>query len=460
MNNDEIWLSFLNNISTKVSTMSYNTWFKDIKLAEINNDKAIIITPHKLIKNHIETNYIEIIEEIFENLLKKQLDVSIYTLEDYEKEKLFVDKINKPDNFVDNEEVINKKNISNLKDIYSFDNFIVGDTNKFAYLASVSVAEKPGKLYNPLFIYGNSGLGKTHLMHAIGNYCEKNNNNNVLYVSSEDFINDFINASRKNKKNETDLDYIEFFKKKYRNIDVLMIDDIQFLGSASKSQQEFTNTFNSLYQNEKQIIICSDRSVDDLKLMENRLKTRFNWGLTVNIYPPDFDLKVEIIKKKIKSSEYQLNLNEDVIIFIANNCGNDVRNLEGALNRLLAYSATWNHGVNISLEFAMDALTDYTNNMLYTQNSIEKVQRAVSDYYKINVEDMKSKKRSNNIAFPRQVAMYMSRLLTEETYPKIGLEFGGRDHSTVIFAYEKINKDLKTNHQLNSIINEIKNNIL
>ena len=235
-----------------------------------------------------------------------------------------------------------------------------------------------------------------------------------------------------------------------------MIDDIQFLGSANATQQEFTNTFNSLYYKEKQIIICSDRSVDDLKMFADRLRTRFNWGLKAIISVPEFDLKVKIIKNKIKTSDLAIDLSEEIIDFMASNCGSDVRNLEGMITRLAAYSAICNIK-NYTLETAMEALDEYVNGMgQYTVNSIGKIINIVSQYFKLTPDDLKGKKRSKDIANARMIAMYLCRILTDETYPRIGLEFGGRDHSTVIHAYEKINEDIKNNGELEKIISELK----
>ena len=237
---------------------------------------------------------------------------------------------------------------------------------------------------------------------------------------------------------------------------MLMIDDIQFLGSANATQQEFTNTFNSLYSNSKQIIICSDRSVDDLKMFADRLKTRFNWGLKAIISVPDFDLKVKIIKNKIKTADLAIDLSDEIIDFMASNCGSDVRNLEGMITRLAAYSSIW--GIQIlSLENAMEALDEYVNGMgQYTENSIGKIINVVSEYFKLTPDDLKGKKRSKNIANARMIAMYLCRVLTDETYPRIGLEFGGRDHSTVIHGYDKINDDMKSNGELEKMISELK----
>lgn len=450
MDKDTLWKKFLDNISTKISNISVNTWFKDTKIYEINDDNITLIANHEAIKKHLKDSYYDIIDEIFIELTGKSHNIKIVVKED----------IHEPEKILETDNENNKQNLKlkTLNKKYNFDSFIVGETNKIAYLAAVAVSESPGNLYNPLFIYGNSGLGKTHLMNAIGNYAEEQLGKNVLYITAETFVNDFMSITRKYPDNKN-LDYIDLFKKKYRDVDILMIDDIQFLSGATKSQQEFTNTFNSLYHNDKQIIICSDKSVNDLQLLEERLKTRFNWGLTVNIYPPDIELKIEILKKKIKLQDFALDIPEDVIKFIASSCGNDVRNLEGALTRLCAFSAIMGEK-NITLKFAMEALKDYTDHLLYSNNSVEKIQMHVAEYFNISVEDLKGKKRSKAISHPRAIAMYLSRILTEETYPRIGLEFGGKDHSTVIHAYEKISNEIRTNKQLDDIIIEIKNSII
>ena len=338
---------------------------------------------------------------------------------------------------------------------YLFDTFVIGTTNRFAFTAALAVAENPGKAYNPLFIYGSSGLGKTHLMQAIGNYIIKESNKRVLYVTSDRFISDFIGINRKNNNN---LDNIEAFKDKYRNIDVLIIDDIQFLANATQSQQEFFHTFNELHQEGKQIIISSDRSPDDLKLLEERLRTRFSWGLTVNIYPPDYELRLEILKKKLSVHELARPVDNEVLEYIANNCTSDVRKLEGALNRLFAYTTMFNKEV-INLEVATEALKGHLNSYGYVKNNIQKIQSIVADYYQIDVADMKSKKRTNKIAFPRQIAMYLSRIMTDESFPRIGIEFGGKDHSTIIHACEKIEEDMKEDKNLETIINTLKQKI-
>ena len=344
---------------------------------------------------------------------------------------------------------------SNLIESYTFENFVVGDSNRFAKTAAIAVTEQPGKIYNPLFIYGKSGLGKTHLMHAIGNQIMKNSNKKVLYTTSDMFMNDFTGLA---KNDENNLEYATHFKEKYRNVDVLIIDDIQYLVGAEKTQQEFFHTFNSLHQANKQIIISSDRSPDDLKKLEERLRSRFTWGLPVDIYPPDFDLRCRILRNKIKNLDIAELIDEKVIEFIANTCDNDVRYLEGAITRLVAYAAM-TVPKRIDMEFANEALKDYINKNIYDSGNIPSIQKAVCEFYNITIEELKSKKRNNKIAYPRQIAMYLARMMTDESFPRIGLEFGGRDHSTVIHACDKIEEDLKNSKELKEHIKSIKSKI-
>ncbi len=454
MDKGKIWNDFINELKNKVSDVTFNTWFINLKLLTINDKDIVIIVPYSVHKNHIINNYMDIIEEIFLNITGKNLNI-VFCLEGEYKENTLdnIEKIGLDDSVIENFVEARK---TNLNPKYTFDNFVVGDSNRFAFSSCLSVAQNPGKLYNPLFLYGKSGLGKTHLMHAIGNYIVQNTNLRVLYITTDEFMNEFISITRDSGNKEDNFNYIDIFKEKYRDVDVLMIDDIQFLGSANATQQEFTNTFNSLYYKEKQIIICSDRSVDDLKMFADRLRTRFNWGLKAIISVPEFDLKVKIIKNKIKTSDLAIDLSEEIIDFMASNCGSDVRNLEGMITRLAAYSAICNIK-NYTLETAMEALDEYVNGMgQYTVNSIGKIINIVSQYFKLTPDDLKGKKRSKDIANARMIAMYLCRILTDETYPRIGLEFGGRDHSTVIHAYEKINEDIKNNGELEKIISELK----
>ncbi len=340
---------------------------------------------------------------------------------------------------------------TNLNPKFTFDNYVVGNSNRLAFVSARAVAEAPGTIHNPLFIYGRSGIGKTHLMQAIGNYIKDHSKLKVLYTTSNEFRDEFTGIATSNNK----MGYANDFKDKYRSVDVLIIDDIQFLVEAEKTQQEFFHTFNALHQANKQIIISSDKSPDDLKKIEERLRSRFMWGLPVDIYPPDFNLRCEIIRSKIKNTSIENKLNEDVIEYIANSCVNDVRHIEGTINRLLAYTAMMVPD-KITLDFANEALNDYVNTNIFINNSIASIQSAVAEYFKISVDDLKSKRRTNTVVKPRHIAMYLCRVETDENLQKIGLEFGGRDHSTVSTACDKIKEELETNPNLNNVLKEIK----
>ena len=440
---ETIWANFLEEVQKQISPTAYQVWFSELKLVHIDANKITIQVPMPTHQTILGSTYYNIIKNIFLSLTGNECDINFIL----QGENNFIDNIN---NEIEEELDWN----SNLNPNLTFDNFVVGASNKLAYISAVAVAEAPGTIHNPLFIYGKSGLGKTHLMHAIGNYVMQNSNKKVLYVTSDEFMTDYAGFSD-TSKNVNNIDYANQFKSKYRNVDVLIIDDIQFLVGAEKTQQEFFNTFNYLHKTNKQIIISSDRSPDDLKKLEERLRSRFMWGLPVDIYPPDFDLRCRIIKEKLKNTSIESKIDEEVIEYIANACPSDVRHIEGTINRLTACTAMY-VPEKIDLEFAIESLKDFVNKNLYVESSIGKIQKIVADYFKITVEDLKSKKRSNNIAYPRQIAMYLCRMETSETLDKIGLEFGNRDHSTVIFGCEKIEKELKNNIELIDQINKIK----
>ena len=450
MNIDLIWQNFLERIKETISPMLYETWFSETKLVDLNNTTATVIVPMHIHKKHLSENYNDLVEEIFTDITGTNFKIVYFTEDEYQEQNKKVTIIQ--------DVTSNKKVESNLNPKYTFDNFIVGESNKFAKATALAVAEKPGYMYNPLFIYGNSGLGKTHLMHAIGNYILENSDKTVLYVTSEKFVSDFIGINKKNKDGNN-FDNVDIFKKKYRDIDILIIDDIQYLGNANQTQQEFFNTFNDLYGNNKQIIISSDRSPDDLKLLEDRLRTRFNWGLTIDILPPDFNLRMAIIDKKIEGHQMYNTLPKEVKEYIASNCTSDIRKLEGAITRIFAY-ATMMNGCEITLDLAIEALKDYFVKSIISKNKIDQVQQLVANHYNITVEDLKSKKRKAAVALPRQIAMYICRTVLEESFPKIGIEFGGKDHTTVMHSVEKIKNEIKTNGilevEINKIIQEIK----
>lgn len=463
MNEEVLWNKILKKLEKELSSLAYTTWFSDTKLYKIEDNVVYIEVPMQIHKKHLRDNYKDLIVETFLDETNNTYDIEFYLnteIEELEKKKN--ENIDKNIRLIEEYNDVSYKNYdystTNLKKEFNFDTFIVGSSNKFAQAAALSVAENPGIMYNPLFIYGNSGLGKTHLMQAIGNYIFENSDKRVLYVKSDTFISDFINISKKNE-NEENFDKIDFFKDKYRNIDVLIIDDIQSFNSATSSRNEFFHTFNDLRESNKQIIISSDRSPNDLNKFEDRLKTRFSWGLTVNIFPPDINLKREILRKKIIAYDLGKDIPEDVIEYIASNIGPDVRQLEGAINRLMAYSAMFG-GCEINLNLAIDVLKDNITKGIGEKNDVQRIQRIVAEYFQISVEDIRSKKRSSNIAFPRQIAMYLCRNLTNESFPKIGIEFGGKDHSTVMHSVDKIESEMKVNKELTNIIEKLKNDII
>ena len=445
MDNKTLWKTFLEKMKENISPMLFETWFMETELIELKENHATVLVPMHVHKKHLKENYNDLIQEIFAEITGTNFQFEYVTKEEVEQNiEIDTDNVGVP--------AVNEYE-TNLNPLYTFDNFIVGSSNKFAKATSLAVAEKPGFMYNPLFIYGNSGLGKTHLMHAIGNYIIKNSNKRVLYVTSEKFVSDFIGINKKNSEGNN-FDNVEIFKRKYRDIDVLMIDDIQYLGNANQTQQEFFNTFNDLYGNNKQIIISSDRSPDDLKLLEDRLRTRFNWGLTIDILPPDFKLRMDIIDKKLEGQVMSNAFPKEVKEYIASNCTSDIRKLEGAITRVVAY-ATMMNGSDITLDLAIEALKDYFAKSVVAKNKIDQVQQLVASNYNITVEDLKSKKRMASIAVPRQIAMYICRTVLEESLPKIGIEFGGKDHTTVMHSVEKIKNEMKKNPILEMEIQKI-----
>jgi len=454
MNNNELWKKFLENMKEVISSTSFDIWFneEDTKLHSLKNGIATITVAQEITKKHLEEYYMDSMIEAMRKA--SNMDVSINVILEDEV-KALEDERRKELNKLEDEKVHQSSDNANLNPNYTFESFIEGKSNKFAYKAARVVAESPGA-YNPLFLYGESGVGKTHLMHAIGNYLIENTDKKVLYIASDKFVDEYTRIFRMNDKNN--FDKIDAFKEKYRNIDVLIIDDIQFLSNAPKGQEEFFHTFNELYNSNKQIIIASDRSVDDLNSIENRLLTRLNGGLTANITTPDYDLRVSIIKNKLAFNEAAKDIPSDVIEYIANNFDSDIRKLGGAITRVLAYASMFNKG-EITLDIAVDSLKDQLKDRSFYKNDVQRIQKVVCEYYKISIEQMKGKKRNDEVNFPRQVAIYLCRELTTESFPKIGSYFGGRNHSTIISAYQRIEKELQTNEKLKGVIKDLKKNL-
>lgn len=442
------WKTLLDRIKDQMNEISFETWFSESKLISLKGDTAKVLVPSIVHKKNLTNNYTDFIEEKFAEITGTNFKFEFYTEEELENNIVIdTDEIGIPSD----------KFETNLDTKLNFKNFVIGNDNKFAATSALAVAEQPGNMYNPLFIYGSSGLGKTHLMHAIGNYITQNSNKKVLYIPCDKFVSDFVEICRKNS-NDNNKESIKQFKNKYRDIDVLIIDDIHNLVGATSAQQEFFNTFNELYNNKKQIIISSDRSPDDIKKLEERLKTRFNWGLKVDILPPNFDLRMNILNKKIEQQELENKFPEDVKEYIASNAVGDIRRLEGAITRVYAYATIMN-GSDITLDLAIEALKDFFATRIIAKNKIDQVIQLVSENYNISPEDLTSKKKTNNIAIPRQIAMYICRVYLNENFTKIGIEFGGKNHTTVMHAVDKIKNEILDDEALNNEIQKLINKI-
>lgn len=432
------WEQVLALLQNKVSKPSYDTWFKSTKATLFSETLVRVKAPNEFAREWLETRYSKIITSAIFELFNRNVEIKFIVEEEIINE--FVQSTprvipsNKP-------QVFNEDFATQLNAKYTFDTFVIGTGNRFAHAASLAVAEAPAKAYNPLFLYGGVGLGKTHLMHAIGHYIiEQNPEARVLYISCEKFTNEFIDAIRHNRT--------ENFRNKYRNIDVLLIDDIQFLEGKVQTQEEFFHTFNALHEEHKQIIISSDRQPKEIPTLEDRLRSRFEWGLITDIQPPDLETRIAILRKKARAE--QLDVPNDAMLYIANQIDTNIRELEGALIRVVAYSSLINQDITVSL--AADALKNIIPSSRPKVVTIPNIQQIVSDYYNIRVDELKARKRTKNVAFPRQVAMYLTRELTDLSLPKIGDAFGGRDHTTVIHAHEKIRQLIESDQELNRIV--------
>lgn len=433
----ETWEKVLKILKVEImSEVSYNTWILGLKPIGMRNGVFMISVPNELTLDIINQRYMLLFKESIKHVLNQDVEVECIVGEPESKE-------------TQQEEEVQKdtakpapESLGSLNSKYTFDSFVIGNSNRFAHAASVAVAESPANAYNPLFLYGGVGLGKTHLMHAIGHHIQANNPNaKVVYVSSEKFTNELINSIRYDKN----LD----FRNKYRNVDVLLVDDIQFIAGKESTQEEFFHTFNELYEARKQIIISSDRPPNEIPTLEDRLRTRFAWGLQADIQAPDFETRIAILKKKAEIEKYVVS--SDVMVYIATKIKSNIRELEGALTRVMAYSSLTNNK-NITVDLAAEALKDIISSTQTRSITIDLIQDVVANYYNLSVQELKSQRRTRNVAYPRQIAMYLSRKLTDMSLPKIGDEFGGRDHTTVIHAYEKISAALKTDDSLASAI--------
>lgn len=433
----ELWQKSLQLLKSETTDISYNTWIKPIEPISMDSHTIVLGVLTEFNRGILESRYTDLIKNTIIDITKREYAIRFITTAEgdnpYEAPKA-------PANEESTASILNPK--------YTFDTFVIGNGNRFAHAGALAAAEAPAKAYNPFFIYGGVGLGKTHLMHAIGHYIlSQNPQSKVLYVSSEKFTNELINAIKDDKN--------EAFRSKYRNIDVLLVDDIQFIAGKERTQEEFFHTFNALYEANKQIVITSDKAPKEIHTLEERLRSRFEWGLIADIQAPDLETRIAILRKKAQLEN--LKVNDDVMLFIADKVASNIRELEGALNRVIAYSSLTDK--EITVDQAQDALKEILNsNKIKIINSTV-IQGAVARYFDMKADEFKSKKRNRDVSYPRQIAMYLCRELTDLSLPKIGEEFGGRDHTTVIHACEKIGNDIKSSGDTKRMIDELTKNI-
>ncbi len=429
----------LKNETTKIT---YETWMRSLEIHKITKDSIVLLTTSSFNKDYIKNRYYDLLYNTFKFITNKDYKIEIISDEDIKKDNLQSEE--NTNNFSPT------YNNSSLDSKYTFETFVVGNNNRFAHAASLAVAETPGSSYNPLFLYGGVGLGKTHLMYAIGNKILQNNpNSKVLYVTSEKFTNQLINSIKESKMVQ--------FRNKYRNVDVLLIDDIQFISGKESVQEEFFNTFNTLRDNKKQIVISSDRPPKEITRLEERLRSRFEWGLIADLSNPDYETRLAILRKKANLDN--IVIDDDILSNIADRISSNIRELEGVFNKIIVYSKLNKGPITIEMaEKAMNDVTTQNNNVI----SSDYIQEVVAKYFNINKKDLISSKRSNSIAYPRQIAMYLCRELANMSFPKIGEDFGNRDHTTVMHGCNKIEKEIleNTNPNTKPIVESVKKIIL
>ena len=432
-------------LKDEVTQIAFQTWFSSLEIAEMNDNHIVLKTTSEYACELLQTRYADLVLNTFKFITNKEWTFSVV----YEENNQTVEEgsiiSSAPVDTQDPEIEISNKT---LNPKYTFETFVVGNNNRFAHAAAIAVGDKPGESYNPLFLYGGVGLGKTHLMHAIGNRILQNNRSaKILYVTSEKFTNQLINAIKDNKN--------EVFRNKYRTIDVLLIDDIQFIAGKERVQEEFFHTFNALYEDKKQIIISSDKPPREIQFLEDRLKSRFEWGLLADISCPDYETRLAILRKK--AQEEKILVDDTILANIANKIDSNIRELEGVFNKIIA-TASLTHAP-ITIELAENTINEFKAASEKVLSS-DFVKETVAKYFNINKDDLASNKRSNEIAFPRQIAMYLCREVANMSYPKIGEDFGNRDHSTVMHACKKIEKEVKDKNNTRLIVESVKNIII
>ena len=443
-------------VEYELLNVSFNTWIKPLKVYDVIDDTAYILVNKDSSVEYIDKKYRLPLMVCIAEITGKEYEIQFVSEDD--------DKLNEIHNAsIDNGQKKKTKSLAEkagLNPKYTFDTFVVGGNNNFAHAASLAVAESPGEVYNPLFLYGGVGLGKTHLMHSIAHFIlDKNPKKKVLYVTSETFTNELIDALRNGKTAGNESAMLNF-RDKYRNIDVLLIDDIQFIIGKESTQEEFFHTFNHLHTLGKQIIISSDKPPKDIETLESRLRTRFEWGLIADISSPDYETRMAILQKKIELDHLEkYNIKNDVLDYIAANVKSNIRELEGSLNKLIALYKLNNNNNPIDIALAAEALKDIISSDNRREVTPELILDIVADHFGITVADLKSKKRDSEIAVPRQICMYLMRTMTDTALKGIGAVLGGKDHSTVKYGVEKIAKDIESDEMMANTINIIKKKI-
>ena len=453
----EKWAEIIHKLKIEygLSNVSFRTWIEPLEVYNVSDSTVYILVPLKSSVDYISQKYLLPFQVCIAEITEQEFEVKFITVDDSQN-------IN-----VKNQDDTYKKNVTqnsifeqaNLNPKYTFDTFVVGGNNNFAHAASLAVSESPGEIYNPLFLYGGVGLGKTHLMHSIAHFIlEKDPTKKVLYVTSETFTNELIEALKSGKTSGGNELAMTAFREKYRNIDVLLIDDVQFIIGKESTQEEFFHTFNHLHVSGKQIIISSDKPPKDIETLEARLRTRFEWGLIADISSPDYGTRMAILRKKEELDGLQkYHISNEVMQYIATNVKSNIRELEGSLNKLIALHKLKNEEINIML--AAEALKDIVSPNKNRQITPELILEVVSEHFSVSIADLKSGKRNANIVNSRQIAMYLCRTMTDTPLKSIGIMLGGRDHSTVSHGVDKVTEDIKTNEALNNTIEIIKKKI-
>jgi chromosomal replication initiator protein len=444
---EEIWLAAQSNIEKVLTPQTFNTWIRPIKFLSSSNNLIELAVPNKFIQEWVVEKYLGMIQEAVSSLTeaKYQIQFKISESSDPLKATVISEKTSADSYQQVKDKARNTDVVSNLNPKYTFETFVCGASNQFAHAAAQAVANNPASSYNPLFIYGGVGLGKTHLLIAIGNYIlQKNKKARVSYYTSEKFM---INCLRYNK--------MEQFRNKFRSMDVLLIDDVQFIAGKERTQEEFFHTFNSLYESHKQIVVTSDKFPKEIPGLEERLRSRFEWGLIADIQPPETETKVAILKKKAELDSIMLT--DDVALFLASSATSNVRELEGMLIRLGAFSSLTGNAISLNMarEVLKDIIVDKSKEI-----TVEMIQKHVADYFKLKISELKSDKRLKALVVPRQIAIYLCRDLTKCSYPEIGEKFGGKDHSTIIHSFKKIDNLIPQNMEIKNTIETLKRNIL